>query len=112
MSVNRENVIWQNKQGQWSMAMYACEYAGDPSQDGFDEEWDVYYLDHFDWVSTGHPTPEAAFNSWRGANPGGHTEVPYKGNETQCAAYDQKVADFRAREAAERQAQAASPFRW
>lgn len=78
MSLHRENVIWQSADGTWSRGFYTTYPTGDPSSEDYDREWDVdYNYDEFWWASTGHPNVEAAERSWRGANPGGHEQVPY-----------------------------------
>lgn len=70
MSFNRENVTWQSEDGTWSMGFYRVAWVDDEG----DEEWDVEY-DHsrFESVSSGHATPDAAYDAWQGANPGGTT---------------------------------------
>lgn len=69
MSVNRENVVWQSKDGSWNRGFFAFENINENSED-FDYEWDVEYdYEHFWWASTGHRTETQATNSWRGANP-------------------------------------------
>jgi hypothetical protein len=71
VSFNRENVIWQSPNGTWNRAFYAVSWV-DPSPDA-DPEWDVDYdYGQFDWLSTGHPTEEDAYRSWKGGNPGGY----------------------------------------
>lgn len=76
MSCNRENVIWQSRDGTWSRAFY------DWYQTGEDHEWDVEYTDEFNWVSTGHATEVRAWESWRGSNPGGATVIDTPSEET------------------------------
>lgn len=101
MSLNRENIIWQSKDGTWNRGFYAFEPTGDTSSPDWDEEWDVDYTDEFNWVSTGHATKEAAWNSWHGANPGGHSLLEYSRNTAkECAALDEKVWRFRNPQAA------------
>jgi len=68
MSLNRENVTWQSKDGKWNRGFFAFYTTGE------DFEWDVEYHDYFNWVSLGHATEEQAHDSWDGANPG-HTFV-------------------------------------
>lgn len=95
MSLNRENIIWQSKDGTWNRAFYKFEPVGDTSDPDWDEEWDVEYSDEFDWVSTGHFTEEGAWRSWRGANPGGHTTLEYsRRTAKECAELDEKVWRF------------------
>lgn len=65
MSFNRESITWQAKDGTWSIGFFRATVIGD------DPEWDVDYdYRTFSWVSTGHPTEEAARDSWNGPNPG------------------------------------------
>lgn len=77
MSTNRENVIWQSADGTWNRGFYDFYETGDWSDPDYDHEWDVEYTQDFSWVSTGHPSMEAAERSWRGSNPGGWSEYPY-----------------------------------
>lgn len=74
VSFHRENVVWQSEDGTWNRGFYTAN-----EQfwiDDYDPEWDVDYdYSSFDSVSTGHPTKQAALDSWTGANPGGHTEA-------------------------------------
>lgn len=95
MSCNRENVIWQSKDGTWSRAFYEFWTVNEDSDD-FDSEWDVEYGDNFNWVSVGHPSEDAAERSWKGANPGGWTVVGYSpATASQCDALDAKAKAFR-----------------
>lgn len=72
MSFHRENVIWQSADGSWSRGFFTSFDAPGGGDDDFDPEWDVEYdFGSFQWVSTGHATEDAAWASWRGANPGG-----------------------------------------
>lgn len=67
MSFNRENVTWQSKDGTWNLGFFTVTWTGNG-----DPEWDVEYdFDTFEWVSKGHPTMDAATQSWDGCNPGG-----------------------------------------
>ena len=100
MSFNRENVVWESKDGRWNRGFYEVVWT-DP--DG-DPEWDVEYGSDFEWVSTGHMTEERAERSWDGANPGGHYVVRYAGNEAECDGYDEKARRCKA-EQAEREKQ-------
>lgn len=92
MSVNRENVVWQSKDGSWNIGFYAYEEINPDSPD-FDYEWDVEYdFSRFFWASTGHRSMEDAIRSWGGANPGGHTEVAYsRKTAKQCTKLDEMV---------------------
>jgi len=82
MSFHRENIIWQSADGTWSRGFYECHesYGGrgdDDDEDSFDPEWDVEYnYGALEQASCGHPSEDAAFQSWRGANPGGSTVLP------------------------------------
>ncbi len=82
MSFHRENIIWQSADGTWSRGFYECHesYGGhgdDDDEDSFDPEWDVEYdYGALEQVSCGHPSEDAAFQSWRGANPGLTREGP------------------------------------
>lgn len=73
MSFNRENVIWESENGTWNRGFYTVHDRWSDDDD-FDPEWDVDYdFSSFEWVSTGHPTADAAHASWDGANPGGYS---------------------------------------
>ena len=88
MSFSRENVIWQSANGTWNRGFFSAHVWGD------DPEWDVEYSDDFEWVSTGHPTEEAAWASWDGANPGGGWVQPYEERLVeQAAIYDRWAAE-------------------
>lgn len=89
MSVNRENVVWQSKDGSWNRGFFAFEQVNEDSED-FDYEWDVEYdYGHFYWASTGHGTKAQAVNSWRGANPSSWDVSPYiDGNKEENNHYD------------------------
>jgi hypothetical protein len=76
MSKNRENVIWQSEDGTWNRGFYDFYYINEDDDD-FDDEWDVEYTDDFGWVSLGHATEEAAYESWDGCNPGGYTVMAF-----------------------------------
>ena len=71
MSLNRNNVTWQSQDGKWNRGFYAYYQTGE------DFEWDVEYIDEFNWVSLGHSTLEKADESWKGANPGHTWVIPY-----------------------------------
>jgi len=71
MSFNRENIIWQSPDGTWNRGFFAVSWV-DPSPDA-DPEWDVEYdYDDFEWLATGLGSEDAAWKSWKGANPGGY----------------------------------------
>ena len=91
MSWNRENVIWQSKNGSWNIGFFRS-YSS-PSQwddEDFDPEWDVEYdYDEFFFASVGHPSEDSAWRAWKGANPGGSTVMRYsKENAEDIARYD------------------------
>lgn len=89
MSFNRENVIWQSKDGTWSRGFYTVAWVDDEG----DPEWDVEYdYGSFEWVSTGHPDVQAAHQAWNGANPGGYTMYPWEANSTACMELDEMAA--------------------
>lgn len=96
MSKNRENVVWQSKDGTWSIGFYEV-IEGDVFDPDYDDEWDVDYdFSKFWWASTGHATETAAMNSWHGANPGSHTVCPYRrGNTKDIAEYNEMVKCLR-----------------
>lgn len=75
MSVNRENIIWQSRDGTWNRAFYDYYSVNEDSPD-WDYEWDVEYTDDFNWVRTGLPDADAAKAAWTGANPGGYEMHP------------------------------------
>ncbi|WP_435058494.1 hypothetical protein [Streptomyces sp. bgisy060] len=102
MSLNRENVTWQAPDGTWSIGFWAHDETGDPDDEDFDPEWDVEYLDYFGWVSTGHPTWEAAMDAYEKdhPNPGGTTI--YRGGSEDAesiAEFERLAAEYTAREA-------------
>ena len=101
MSLNRENVIWKSRNGTWSIGFFHCYSVGDTSDPDYDPEWDVEYdYDTFDWASTGHPTEDAAYKAWDGANPGGYTVLATPGDETDR--YDKMAAAWIEHDRAER----------
>lgn len=94
MSCNRENIIWQSRDGTWNRAFYECYPVGDRNDPDWDYEWDVEYTDEFDWVSVGHSTEDGAHASWDGSNPGGYNLYAEPSEFTD--ALDAKAAAFRA----------------
>jgi len=101
MSFHRENIIWQSADGTWSRGFYECHesYGGhgdDDDEDSFDPEWDVEYdYGALEQVSCGHPSEDAAFQSWRGANPGGSTVLPYDSDAAaEAAQLDDMAAEL------------------
>lgn len=93
MSCNRENVLWQSKDGTWNRAFYECFDVGDPDDEDWDYEWDVEYGEDFEWLSLGQATKDAAMNAWDGSNPGGWDECAYAGHPAECDRYDVKAAE-------------------
>jgi len=96
MSFNRENVIWQSKGKTWNIGFFRTAWVGED-----DPEWDVEYdFESFDWASTSHPTEEAAWRSWPGANPGGYSCLTY-GDDTKalCDKYDQMAQTWKLEQA-------------
>ncbi len=92
MSFHRENVTWQSEDGTWSLGFFEV-YSYDSGDDDYDPEWDVDYdYDSFQWVSTGHPTREAAGAAWDGSNPGGTTVCPWDRIEGDNEKYDDMAA--------------------
>lgn len=88
MSFHRENIVWQSLGGTWNRGFFTVSHI-DSGPDA-DPEWDVEYdMNSFSWVSTGHRTAEAAWDSWNGANPGGGWEVT-RAEKTaeECDGYD------------------------
>lgn len=113
MSVNRENVIWQSADGTWSRGFYDFYTTGSPDDEDFDYEWDVDYdYSRFNRVSTGHASKDSAYNSWDGANPGGHSVVV--GTDRQSQEVIENLDDMAAVlcEAQERYDQEHGPSRW
>lgn len=114
MSFNRENVEWQSKDGTWNLGFFEVVWEGS-EEDGEDPEWDVEYdMSAFEWVTTGHPTQQAASRAWTGSNPGCSTVVPYSPDTAEaCDRYDRMATDLRNRRlAAPKVARAAGFGRW
>ena len=89
MSLNRENVAWQNPSGKWYIGFWDFYRTGD------DYEWDVeYYDDHFWFFSGPHASYEAAYDSYTRchANPGGGHVVPYSEQDAEYIARLNEVA--------------------
>lgn len=98
MSCNRENVLWQSKDGTWNRAFYSFhDVEPEDPEDEWDYEWDVEYGDDFDWLSLGHASKDAAINAWDGSNPGGWDECEYAAHPAECDRYDAKAAEATAR---------------
>ena len=81
MSCNRENVVWQRRDGTWCIGFYDYYPTGDTSSEDWDYEWDVEYTDDFMWAREGLASEQAAIDSWDGANPGSHTIYTYSPSE-------------------------------
>jgi hypothetical protein len=91
MSKNRENVIWQSRDGTWNRGFFDYVVTGP------DDEWDVEY-DHqtFNWVATDLPSENAAREAWHGANPGGYQRVPWdEKNHAEIERYEKMAAAFK-----------------
>jgi hypothetical protein len=97
MSVNRENVTWQRPDGTWCIGFWTFHPTSSIDDPDFDYEWDVEYTDQFWFASTGHTTPESAYQAYTRAhaNPGGTCQVPY-GADTAAdvARYERLVVDL------------------
>jgi hypothetical protein len=94
MSCNRENVLWQSKDGTWNRAFYSFyDIEPEDPDEEWDYEWDVEYGDDFDWLSLGHASKDAAINAWDGSNPGGWDECAYADHPAECDRYDVKAAE-------------------
>lgn len=89
MSFNREGVVWQSQDGTWGYGLFREAWVGSEA-DGCDPEWDVEYdMAAFGWATVGHPTLEAAWKAWTGANPGGYSSQSYSADTASLAAmYD------------------------
>lgn len=72
MSFNRDNVIWRSANGSWNLGFYVVlDGFGYGDDEDYDPEWGVDYdYENFEWLSTGHPSLDAARAAWDGANPG------------------------------------------
>jgi len=94
MSKNRENVIWQSRDGTWNRGFFDYVVTGP------DDEWDVEY-DHrtFNWAATGLPSEDAAHEAWHGANPGMYHRIPWdEKNRAEIDRYEKMASEFEARE--------------
>lgn len=91
MSYNWENVVWQTKDGRWGIGFFdRISYTDSWDNEDYDSEWDDEF-DHsvFVHASTGHPTQESAYATWRGANPGHHTVYEYsRGTAKEIAEFE------------------------
>jgi len=91
MSVNRDNITWQSKDGSWSIGFYTFYNTGDTNDEDYDFEWDVDYdQSSFWWCRTGFKTPEAAMAAYcyNNANPGSTTIMKYAGNAKEAKEWD------------------------
>lgn len=96
LSCNRENVVWQSKNGTWNRGFFDY-YDVNTDDPDWDYEWDVEYdMDTFNWVSTGHQTKEMAHASWDGSNPGGSWVIWYSPETAQeCDEYDAMAKTYK-----------------
>ncbi len=99
MSFNRENVIWQSKDGRWNRGFFTVhDNWWDGDSDDYDPEWDVEYdTTSFEWVATGFVEEQGAVDAWDGANPGGWTTCVYRGNADACNRYDRMAQELKQR---------------
>ena len=95
MSFNRENIIWQSKNGTWSLGFFTVAWVDDGPD--ADPEWDVEYdFGSFEWVSTGHVTDDSAYRAWDGANPGGYDLLPWStAHAAEAEKYDAMAKAYR-----------------
>ncbi|MEU1307883.1 hypothetical protein ABZ419_03150 [Streptomyces cinnamoneus] len=99
MSLNRENVTWQSQDGTWNNGFYDW-VATNADDEDHDPEWDVEYLDAFNWVTAGHPAERAALNAAlkEHPNPGSTVIVSWSPERAEeIAHYEQLAADYAAR---------------
>lgn len=99
MSCNRENVIWENEDGRWSIGFFDY-YEVNTDSPNWDYEWDVEYdFSRFNWVSTGHATKDRAADSWGGSNPGGHIICRYSDQtKDEIAEYNRMAREWKEEE--------------
>lgn len=93
MSTNRENITFQTADGKWNIGFWEFFYINTDSED-FDSEWDVEYnYSSFWYASTGHATPEKAYEAYtrNHSNPAGTSILTYEGNENECDNYAEMV---------------------
>lgn len=79
VSFHRENIIWRSADSTWSRGFYESWPTGSYDDEDYDPEWDCEYGDQFEWVTTGHPSVDAADRAWNGANPGGYVVMDADG---------------------------------
>lgn len=98
MSFNRENIAWQGQDGKWSIGFYEC-FEVNQDDDDFDPEYSVEYdFSRFEWAATGVATMKAAFNAYRGANPGHHSVLEWSDkSKAEIAKLDSMAAEYFAR---------------
>lgn len=78
MSYYHANVVWQSSDGTWSRGFYTDMGAGGCDCGDETHEWcREFDSSSFQWVSTGHPTEDAAYKAWDGSNPGGCETCAY-----------------------------------
>ena len=98
MSVNRENVTWQSKDGKWNIGFWDFYNTGSYDDPDFDYEWDVEYSSSEFWfLSRGHATPDQAYAAYtrNNANPGGTVEVPFtEKTAEEISKYEEIAAKF------------------
>lgn len=94
MSFNRENVIWESFDGTWNRAFYDFVDFGGGFDDDYDPEWDVEYLDKFNWVKRGMRSQDEADACWKGANPGGFQLFRFADDPDYVATLDARADEF------------------
>lgn len=92
MSFHRENVTWQSENLTWNLGFFEVLWVGED-----DPEWDVEYGSGFEDVYVGYPTREAAWEAFRGPNPGGTSTWAWgEANREQIEAWDAEAARVKA----------------
>ena len=106
MSKNRENTAWPAADGTWSIGFYDYHQLRGGDDDDFDDEWDVDYdYSSFWWVSTGHPSADAAMDAYcrTNCNPGGGEVILDRTTSAaECEKLDAMVIAFRDRKQTDR----------
>ena len=102
MSYHHENVTWQSPDGTWNRGFFAEDYltCGGNEDECGDEthEWcREFDQSRFEWVSTGHPTEDAAWRSWTGSNPGSGEVVAYDPDSPQVREWVTEYEDLAAK---------------
>jgi hypothetical protein len=78
MSYNHENIVWQDRTGNWYIGFYE-RLPGDYNDPDYDSEWDDDFdYESFGWGSGPHASEKDATAAWNGANPGGHHILAWK----------------------------------